>query len=117
MQVNFSPGKTECVPTFIGTGTKAARLKLKVPMQSTIVVETDAGRVALRCVDEYLYLGTVYHYLALATPNIRYRAQSAESGLYADLSKILRSDWIRTEQKQRVISTMFCTRLLHDAQA
>ena len=78
-EVNFSPGKSEALPLFFGTGSKVARIALETGGSKSWLFD----QVYLRFVGSYKHVGTNLDRTVDSNYEAATRAASIASGIYS----------------------------------
>ena len=114
VEVNYAPGKTEALMYHGGKGADQARRAVFVDGAATVNVALPAGRqVLLRCVSEYVHLGTTRRYNANCEAAIVRRDGLAREKFQAFKRHVLANGHLTCRERQELFKAVILARFLH----
>eukprot|EP00439_Symbiodinium_sp_Y106_P030942 s90_g3.t1 len=114
VEMNFAPGKSECVLVLGGAGSAQVRREVFVQGQGRLVVSVAGrGEQALRCVAAYTHLGTVRTASGSCEEALRRRAALAAEAAGPLKARIMRNAFLTCRERQDVFKAVVLARYLH----
>ena len=114
VEMNFAPGKSECVLVLGGAGSAQVRQEVFVRGQGRLVVSVAGrGEQALRCVAAYTHLGTVRTGSGSCEEALRRRATLAAEVAGPLKARIMRNAFLTCRERQDIFKAVVLARYLH----
>ena len=114
VEVNYAPGKTEALLYHGGKGADRARREIFIDGAATVNVKLPSARqVALRCVSEYVHLGTTRRYNASCEAAIVRRDGLAREKFQPFKRHVLANHHLTCKERQELFKAVIMARFLH----
>ena len=114
--VNFSAGKTEAIVCWHGPGSSKAKAQVMVDCAACIpVLLPDGATQSLRCVDDYVHLGSLRGFQAAFASDVKRRGQLARDVYRPFQRRILCNRHLSLAERQNLLAGMILSKFMHGA--
>ena len=113
--MNFEKGKSEAVHHWAGKGAKGEQHRVLVEDRAVIEVPLQNGVAHLRCVRNYVHLGTTVTSETHSADDIRRRKRLTEASFGPCYRRLLFNPWLGNEEKVRLFQSLVLSKLCHGA--
>ena len=117
LQLNFGPGKSECLASLRGKNSKIAKLQVYIQQQSTIPIVDEIGSIVsyIRVIHSYKHLGGIINSHSSMSAEVRQRASSAWGDISVLLRKFFRNSDIPCQKRVTVLMMITLSKLLYNS--
>jgi hypothetical protein len=115
-ELNYTPGKTQFVLSYVGPGAKAARAAQFACDTPHILVNCDAGDIKVPVGDSYVHLGTQFNRTGLMTPEFRMRAQAFKRTVRDNTKTLAKAAYMTLKDQQLLLQLLLLSKALFKCQ-